>query len=271
MAIVDVTRADGVAEVLFNRPDRKNALSEEMFDAITAAGESLSNAPGLRAVVLRGAGGDFCAGLDTAFMGAMAGRIESLRALMLNPGESDGYAGPANWFQRPAYVWQELPVPVIAAIDGVCLGGGLQIALAADFRIAGPKARFSIMEARWGLIPDMGISQNLPKLMPADRAKMLMMQANMISSISALQAGLITELSEAPLERARELAKDLADKSPDAIRGIKRLVDQVWTLPEGEGLAVEAALQAPIIGGPNQVEAVMARMEERTPKFSDAE
>ncbi len=158
-------------------------------------------------------------------------------------------------------------MPVIAAIEGVCLGGGLQLALAADFRIARADARLSIMEAKWGMIPDMGITQSLPKLMRADQAKELMMTARMLSGTEALELGLVTRLADDPMHAARDLAQAFAAKSPDAIAGIKRLVDRTWSLPEGEGLAIEAALQAPIIGAPNQIEAVMANLQKRAPRF----
>lgn len=263
MAIVEISLEDGIAEVLLNRPERKNALSEEMFEDIAAAGERLKKEDALRVVILHGAGGDFCSGLDMEFMGAMAGRIEEIREKLVSPPEGE----VANWFQKPAHVWQELNVPVIAAIEGVCLGGGLQIALGADFRIAHPEARLSIMEAKWGLIPDMGISQNLPKLMPADRAKLLMMQAGMISGQDAKTEGLVTDLAEAPLDRAWILAEEIAGTSPDAIRGIKQLVDETWVAARGEGLKIEAQIQSPIIGGANQIEAVMANMQKRAPRF----
>lgn len=267
MAVVDVTVSDGIAEVLLNRPAQKNALSQEMFEAIAQAGQDLKADPSLRAVVLSGADGDFCSGLDMAFMASMGGQLDAMRERILNPPEGE----VANWFQKPAYVWQELAVPVIAAIEGVCLGGGLQIALGADFRIARLDARLSIMEAKWGLIPDMGISQSLPRLMAADRAKMLMMSAEMISSERALAEGLVTEVADDPMARARELATAIARKSPDAIRGIKTLVEEVWTMAPGAGLRREAEIQAPIIGAPNQIEAVMANMQKRAPQFGGGE
>lgn len=267
MAIVDMSVEDGIAQVVLNRPAQKNALSQEMFEAIAAAGEDLKADGSSRAVILSGAEGDFCAGLDMAFMASMGGQLDAMREQLLNPPAGEA----ANWFQKPAFVWQELPVPVIAAIEGVCLGGGLQIALGADFRIARPDARLSIMEAKWGLIPDMGISQSLPKLMAADRAKMLMMTAEMISGERALAEGLVTEVAEDPLARAREIAAAIVGRSPDAVSGIKRLVEEVWTMAPGEGLSREAEIQAPIIGAPNQMEAVMANMQKRAPKFGGGE
>lgn len=261
--IVLIDLAGGVATVTLNRPEKKNALSMEMFTAIAEAGEGLKAVAGLRAVILTGAGGDFCAGLDFAAMGQLATDLDAIRARLATPLPG----GKANWFQKPSTVWAELPVPVIAAIQGVCLGGGLQIALGADIRLARPDARLSIMESRWGLIPDMGITQSLPRLMRADHAKRLMMTAEMVTGERAAALGLVTELAEDPMADARALAAGIAARSPDAVAGIKRLVDSTWTLPEGEGLAVEAALQAPIIGAPNQVEAVAANMQKRPPRF----
>jgi len=260
---LEITVADGVAEVCLNRPERKNALSLELFEALAEAGESLKADAGLRVVILRGAGGDFCAGLDLSVMQAMAGRIEEMRARLLDVPEGER----ANWFQKPCYVWQELQVPVIAAIEGVCLGGGIQLALAADFRIAAPESRLSVMEAKWGLIPDMGITQSLPKLMAADRAKELMMTARMLSGVEAEALGLVTRVAEAPLEAARALADEIKTRSPESVNGIKWLVEQTWGMPPGEGLRVEAEIQAPILGSANQIEAVMANLQKRAPKF----
>lgn len=260
---LEVTVADGVAEVQLTRPARKNALSLELFEALAETGEKLKAEAGLRAVILSGAGGDFCAGLDLEVMQSLARRLDEMRQRLLNPAKGE----VANWFQKPCYVWQELQVPVIAAIEGVCLGGGMQLALAADFRICHPQARLAIMEAKWGLIPDMGITQNLPKLLRADIAKDLMMTARMLSADEALGYGLVTRLADDPMAAARELAQTLKSRSPDAVNAIKALVDQTWTMAPGEGLAVEAALQAPIIGAPNQIEAVMANLQKRAPKF----
>lgn len=262
--ILTVEVVDGIAEVRLNRPERKNALSLEMFEELAAAGEGMKEEPGLRAVIISGAGGDFCSGLDLEAMKSQFGKLNEIRHRLLNPPEGE----VANWFQKPCYVWQELRVPVIAAIEGVCLGGGMQLALAADFRICHPAARLSVMEAKWGLIPDMGISQNLPKLMAMDRAKELMMTARMLDGTQAETLGLVTRLADDPLTAARALAAEIAERSPEAVNAIKTLVETTWTLPPGAGLAVEAELQAPIIGSANQIEAVMANMQKRAPKFS---
>ena len=262
--VVIVTMAEGgVAEVCLNRPERKNAWTLEMFDALAAAAEDLAARPGLRAVILRGAGGCFSSGLDLTVMQGFARDIEGLKREIVTPPQGDA----ANRFQRPVVAWQRLPVPVIAAIEGVAYGAGFQLALAADFRIAAPDARVSVMEGKWGLIPDMGISQSLPRLIAADRAKELIMTARVVAAEEALALGLLTRVVADPVAAARAMAADLAQRSPDALRAAKRLVEESWTLPPGGGLAVEARLQAGIIGGANQIEAVMAALAGRPPRF----
>jgi enoyl-CoA hydratase/carnithine racemase len=260
---VTITIKDHIAEVALSRPDKMNALDDKMFKAIAAAGESLKDEPDVRAVVLYGQGDNFCAGIDTGSFPQMIARIDEIRKGMLELPEGE----IANPFQKPAYVWQQLNVPVIAALQGVAYGGGAQIALGADFRIAAPNLRFSIMESKWGLIPDMGLTQNLPKLLRADRAKELMMTARILSADEALDWGLVTRLAADPLAEARAFAAELTGRSPEVLRGCKRLVEEVWSSPAGEGLRLEAELQAPIIGGPNQIEAVMANMQKRPPVF----
>lgn len=259
---VSITRNGPLAEICLTRPDKRNAMDMPMFQALIAAGESLRGAEGLRAVIVHGAGGVFCAGIDTAEFMAMAGRLAAVKAEMLAPP-----VGMANPLQRPCTIWSELDVPVIAAIDGLAFGAGFQLALGADFRIAAPDARFSIMEARWGLIPDMGITQTLPRLMRADLAKELILTARQFDAPEALQMGLLTRLAPDPLAAARDMAAAFAAVSPDVLRAGKRLVDQAWTAPPGLGLKIEAELQAEIIGGDNQIEAVMAGMARRAPKF----
>lgn len=257
-----VTRDGPVAEVMLNRPDKRNALDLDLFDALTSAGEALKGAAGLRAVILHGAGPAFCAGIDTAEFMGMVQRLAAVKAEMLAPPQ-----GEANRFQRPCTVWAELDVPVIAAVQGVCFGAGLQLALGADFRIATPDARFSVMEARWGLIPDMGLTQTLPRLLRADLAKELILTARVVEADEAAALGLVTRLAADPLAEARAMAARFAGVSPDVLRAGKRLVEETWTLPPGPGLNREAALQAELIGSPNQIEAVMAGMAGRAPKF----
>lgn len=254
---------DGIAEVTLNRPDKLNAFDAAMFAAVSAAGERLRDEPGLRAIILSGAGRGFCAGIDTALLMEFAGNIEGLRAEIQTP--PPGQA--ANRFQHPCTIWADLPVPVIAALHGVAYGAGLQLALGADLRIAAPSTQLSIMETRWGLIPDMGLTKRLPALMRADQALDLILTARVIDAPEAAALGLVTRLADEPLHAAREAARAIAARSPDAVRGAKALVRAAW--PGGDAhLALEARLQAAIIGAPNQIEAVMAGMQKRAARFT---
>lgn len=253
-----------VAEVFLNRPEKMNALDPLMFSAITEAGEALKSNPDVSVVILSAEGDHFCAGIDTSTFGDLVARIDQVRHDLVNPAAGE----VANSFQKPSHVWQELDVPVIAAVKGTCFGGGAQIALSADFRFAAPDLRFSVMEARWGLIPDMGITQSLPKLLRADQAKDLMMTARIMDAEESLSLGLVTRLAEDPLQAARDYAQELLRRSPEVLTGAKKLVDQTWTAAPGDGLKLEAELQSRIIGFPNQVEAVMSTMQKRPPNYS---
>ncbi len=234
-----------------------------MFEALIEAGDALAKIADVRAVVLRGAGDNFCAGIDlSVFQGD---GLDGLDKKAFKP--RDG--SPANFFQSAAYVWRALPVPVIAAISGVAFGGGLQIALGADIRYATPNAKLSIMEIKWGIIPDMAITATLRDVMPADRVKQLAYSGRIITGSEAEIIGLITTVHDDPLEAARGLAADIAGKSPDAIQAIKTLINASWHDSVEAALQREAELQISLLGKPNQTEAVMANLENRTPNFQD--
>jgi enoyl-CoA hydratase/carnithine racemase len=175
----------------------------------------------------------------------------------------------ANIFQRAAYAWRELPVPVICALRGVVFGAGLQIAIGADLRYAAPGTQFSIMESKWGLIPDMAISTTLRDILPPDRVKELAWTARVFDAAEALQLGMITAIEDDPLAAARKMARVIRGRSPDAVRGIKRLVNEAWQHSEKDSLALEAQLQLRVLGAPNQAEAVRANLEKRAPDFID--
>ena len=258
---VRIEISDHVAVVTLSRPEKHNALDLAMFDGITEAAERVGSEPGVRAVVLHGDGPSFCSGLDLASV-----MSEGLDGLI---GRVRGDGGRPNWAQRPAYEWIRLPVPVIAAIHGNCLGGGLQIALAADIRFATPDARLSVMEAKWGLVPDMSITRTLPRLVGIDVAKELTYTARVLSGTEAHELGLVTHLSENPLAAAQALATDIAGRSPDAVRAAKRLFDESWTGTPEQTLALEAELQVGLIGAPNQLEAVRAGMTKQPADFAD--
>lgn len=256
---VRVELADQVALVTLARPDKHNALDVAMFEAITAACERLADEPGVRAVVLHGEGPSFCSGLDVA--GVMSSGLEGLVERL----DED----PPNWFQRVTYNWVTLPMPVIAAVHGACFGGGLQIALGADIRIAAPDARLSVMEMKWGLIPDMGITRTLPRLVRIDVAKELTYTGRVLSATEAAQLGLVTWVAGDPLAAARALAGEIAMRSPDAVRAAKRLFEKSWTAPPEQTLALEAELQRGLIGSPNQLAAVSAGLTKEPAEFED--
>jgi enoyl-CoA hydratase/carnithine racemase len=251
----------GVADVRLNRPEKLNALDPAMFTALIDAGVRLASDRTLRAVVLRGEGRGFCAGLDfMSFMGESPGTLLTKEA-----------SSPANRAQRAAWVWQEVPVPVIAAIHGVAFGGGLQIALGADVRYATPDAQLSIMEIKWGLVPDMSGTQTLRHLVRLDVAKELAWTGRIVQGTEARELGLVTRVMDAPKDAALAMAHEIAKKSPHAIRATKKLLSAAGVVSVADGLALEEELQRGLLGSPNQMEAVLANLEKREPKFRDPE
>ena len=254
-----VERLGAVARVTLNRPDKLNALDLEMFAALPEAAADIAADSRINAVVLCGAGRAFCAGLD---LGAFAKGPELAGTLLEPAGDR-----PATRAQAAALVWRELPQPVIAALHGQAFGGGLQIALGADIRIGAPNAQLSVMEVRWGLIPDLGGSQTLRGLTSQDQAKLLTLTGRVFSGEEALAANLVTSLADDPLEDAMKLAEMIATQSPDATRAGKRLLNDAWNGPMADGLRLEAKLQAGLIGSANQMEAVRANLERRKPNF----
>src|SRR6201996_8802441 len=258
---VQVTIDDHVAIVTLTRGDKHNALDVAMFEQIIAAGERVADESGVRAVVLHGEGPSFCSGLDVVSIMSAGDGVQGL-AERVN-GEVP------NWFQQAAHVWLEVPVPVIAALHGTCFGGGLQIALAADVRIAAPDARLSVMEIKWGLIPDMSITRTLPRLARIDVAKELTFTGRVFDGTEAARLGVVTRLADDPPLAVRALAAEIASRSPDAVRAAKRLYDESWTGDTQRTLALEAELQMGLIGSPNQLAAVAAGFSKEPAEFSD--
>jgi enoyl-CoA hydratase/carnithine racemase len=256
---VRIEIADHVAVVAMARGEKHNALDIAMFEGLIEAATQLRTEPGVRAVVLHGDGPSFCSGIDVV-------SVMSAQANGAGPLEGE----VPNWFQRAAYGWIEVPVPVIAAVHGNCLGGGLQIALAADIRICAPDARLSVMELKWGLIPDMSITRTLPRLVGIDVAKELTYTARVFSGEEAARLGVVTRLADDPLAVARDLAGEIASKSPDAVRSAKRLYDEAWTGSAHATLSLEARLQLALIGSPNQLAAVTAGLTKQPGEFTDA-
>lgn len=257
---VTMTVDGGVADVRLNRPAKLNALDPPMFEALARAGDRIRADSSVRAVVLSGEGKGFCAGLDfKSFLSAGGSDLFS----------PPGAQSPANRAQRAAWVWQEVPVPVIAAIHGVAFGGGLQIALGADIRYATPDSELSVMEIKWGLVPDMSGTQTLRRLVRLDVAKELTFTGRIVTGREAEAMGLVTQACDDPRARALEVARDIAGKSPDAVRASKKLLNASGLLSVEEGLALEAELQRGLLGSSNQIEAVTANFEKRPPRFKD--
>jgi len=253
---------NGVATVTMVRPDKHNALDQPMFEGLVNTAEQVAGDASVRAVVLHGEGKSFCSGLDVASFMSGEGGTGVLLA------REEGRL--ANLAQRVAYDWSLVPAPVIAAIHGNCFGGGLQIALGADIRIAAPDSKLSIMEVKWGLVPDMGITQTLPRLVPIDVAKELTFSGRIVSGSEALELGLVTRADEDPLSAALSLAEEISQKSPDAVRAAKRLYDETWASNDtAAALVLESELQTALIGKPNQIAAVMAGMSGERPVFAD--
>lgn len=266
--LVTIDIQNGIADVRLNREEKYNALSQDMFDAIIEAGQALASADDVSAVVLSGNGRGFCAGLDMASFASMSDgprKPKSDTDSLLAKDER-----PENRAQRPAMVWKQLPMPVISSLHGVVFGGGCQIALGTDIRIAAPDIKMSIMEIKWGLVPDMSITQTLRDIMPMDVAKELTFTGRILNGEQAKEVGLVTRVANDPLAAAMELAEEIAGKNPDAVRAGKALYEQAWHADARTGLELEATLQAQLIGTANQIEAVKANFEKRAPAFQPA-
>jgi enoyl-CoA hydratase/carnithine racemase len=265
---VSISVSDGVADVRLVRADKMNALDAAMFEALVDATERLSREKGLRAVVLSGEGRAFCAGLDMGRFAAM------------NDNGGNGIAGGekrdltirthglANFAQQAVWGWRQLPVPVIAAIHGVAFGGGFQLALGADMRLLAPDARMSIMEIKWGLVPDMAGTPILASLVRDDILRELTFTGRIFSAQEALSYGLATRICDDPRGAALALALEIAGKSPDAIRAAKRMLNKLSVDP-APALLAESVEQQKLLGSPNQTEAVRANIDKRAPRFVD--
>ncbi|KQP13099.1 crotonase/enoyl-CoA hydratase family protein [Pseudorhodoferax sp. Leaf267] len=258
---------DGVAQVRLARPDKMNALDTAMFDGILAAGAALQQARGLRAVVLHGEGRAFCAGLDMAsFVNMAEGGASGMPGLAELQQRTHGLA---NRFQQVAWQWRELAVPVIAAIQGVAYGGGLQIALGADLRLLAADARMSVMEMQWGLVPDMAGIPLLRELLRADIARDLVFSARIVPADEACAIGLATRICPDPLAEALAMARNIAGRNPDAVRAAKRLLNQMSDGDAASLLMAESVEQQRLVGSPNQREAVRAAMGKRPGRFTE--
>src|SRR5215475_3049068 len=266
---VSITITDGVADVRLVRADKMNALDAAMFDALVAAIDRLSREKEVRAVVLSGEGRAFCAGLDMGRFAAMKDGgghgIPGAESRDLTKRTH----GIANAPQQAVWGWRQLPMPVIAAVTGVAFGGGFQLALGADMRFLSADARMSIMEIKWGLVPDMAGTPILATLVRDDILRELTYTGRIFSAQEAMTYGLATRICDDPRAAALEVAREIAGKSPDAIRAAKRMLNKLSVDP-GPALLAESVEQQKLLGSPNQLEAVRANIEKRAPRFADA-
>jgi enoyl-CoA hydratase/carnithine racemase len=258
---VSITIENHVAHVLLDRADKMNALDDAMFEGIIAAGSHLHEAKGVRCVVLSGAGRSFCAGLDLTSMARTDRWGES--------GLVDRTHGNANRAQQAAMVWRKLPMPVIAAVHGVCFGGGLQVASGADIRIISPDARLAVMEVKWGLVPDMGGYLLWRGNVRDDVLREMTYTHREFSGAEAVRLGFATHADPDPLARALALAHDIASKSPQAVRGAKLLTNRTADMDGDAVLLAESVAQHELMYSRNQIEAVQAGLEKRAADFID--
>jgi enoyl-CoA hydratase/carnithine racemase len=262
---------DGVADVRLTRAEKMNALDDAMFAALIETGERLKQERGVRAAVLSGEGRAFCAGLDMGSFAKMGSAPES------RPGPQGGGAGRleqrthgiANGPQYAAWVWREVPVPVIAAVHGVAFGGGFQVMLGADLRYLAPDTRLCVMEMKWGLVPDMAGTQLMRHLAREDVVRELTYTGRIFGAEEALGLGFATRLCDDPRQAALETAREIASKSPDAVRAAKRILNEAPYCDAASGLLSESREQDRLIGRPNQIEAVKANLQKRAPEFQD--
>src|SRR5579872_2071804 len=265
---VSIAIAEGVADVRLVRAEKMNALDADMFEALVAATDRLAREKSLRAVVLSGEGRAFCAGLD---MGRFAAMKETGGHGIPGAEKRDLAArthGLANFPQQAVWGWRQLPVPVIAAVQGVAFGGGFQLALGADMRFLAPDARMSIMEIKWGLVPDMAGTPILASLVRDDILRELTYTGRIFSAQEALGYGLATRICDDPRATAFEVAREIAAKSPEAIRAAKRLLNKL-SVDAAPALLAESVEQQKLIGSTNQTEAVRANIDKRAPRFAD--
>ncbi len=258
---VKLSIEDDIAFVTMNRPDKHNALNMEMFLKLDNISKKLHKNKKVRGVIIQGEGVDFCSGLD-------------VKSILKKPSTGvrllwKWLPGSSNLAQRVSTNWRHLPVPVVMCIHGRCWGGGLQIALGGDFRITSPDATLSVMEAKWGLIPDMGGTIGMREIMALDKGMEMAMTAKVIDAPTALEYQLITEVSDDPLARAKALIEEISQNSPDAVAKIKRVFRKAWHKNDGDILARESFWQWRMLLGKNQKIAVKRHSGKPELKYKD--
>lgn len=253
MALVSIEINDGIATVSLNRPEKRNAMSFDLLRELVKVAEKIKKDRSIRCVVLTGEAQVFSAGIDLSDLNDPKNKLYAAWEL-IKPGQS--------LFQKAFLIWQELPVPVIAAVEGFCFGAGMQLALAADIRIAHPNTQMSIMESRWGLVPDMGLTRSIKGLVGIDLAKELSLTARIFDGHYAQQIGLVTHLDEQPLSKALSIAQEMQQRSPDALVAVKRVLDAMQNTPN-KALRLEKIWQLKLLLGENSI---LARKKDKNPE-----
>lgn len=254
MSNIDLkVRADGIAVVMLRRPDKRNALSFQMLRDLIKTAHKIKADRHIRCVIITGEAQVFSAGIDLSNLNQTKNAFFATWEL-LKPGQS--------LFQKACLIWQDLPVPVIAAIEGYCFGAGMQLALAADIRIAHPETQMSIMESRWGLVPDMGLTKSLKSLIGLDLAKELTLTARLFDGKAAKNFGLVTHLSDTPFDQAEQLAQEMLQRSPDALLAAKRVLNAMEYQPQ-KALRLEKIWQLRLLLGKNSK---IARQKDKNPE-----
>lgn len=254
MALLRIEKNNGIATVYLNRPDKRNAMSFALLKELVSTAKAIKKDRDIRCVILTGEGNVFSLGIDLSDLNNPKNSAFAIWELV-KPGQS--------LFQKAFLTWQNLPVPVIAALEGYCFGG-MQLALAADIRISHPETKMSIMESRWGLVPDMGLTRSLKGLISVDLAKELTLTARVFDGNYAKEIGLVTHLSDTPLERANEIASEMLQRSPDALTAAKRVLDAMEHQPE-KSLRLEKIWQLKLLLGKNSK---LARKKDKHPEVN---
>jgi enoyl-CoA hydratase/carnithine racemase len=259
---------EGVVTVTLNRPEKRNAIDGEIIDGLLAAMAQIESDKTARVVVLTGAGDAFCAGLDMASMGDMLSG--DLTADSAAEAYDELSPAGANRVQRLGWGWQELSIPVIAAVNGAAMGGGLNLAMGADLRVVAPDVRLGFVEISFGLLPDMSATQSLRRLVGLERAKELILTGRKFTGAEAVEYGLATTVSDNPKEEAQAIARMIAGRNPDAVRAGKKLLNDAVFASTHDGLVAESNCSRELLGTPNQIEAVMSTFERRPANFTDS-
>ncbi len=258
---VNLIFENDIALVELNRPDKRNALDMDMFYGLRDTIKALKKKRSLRGVLLSGQGEDFCSGLD--IKSVLSNSRNGLRLLW------KWLPGQPNLAQFVSAGFRQLPVPVVSALHGRCWGGGLQIALGTDFRIATPETSLSIMEGKWGLIPDMGGTLALRECMSADQAMYLAMTAKELTASEALDLRLLTEVHDTPHERGMEMLEEICRRSPDSVAAVKKLYQRAWHHNDRSILAKETWYQLRILTGKNQRIATQRELKQNDRPYQD--